>query len=599
MCNRKVRLAYRACRAVAYGSLMALSLLLTAACSGPAKPAATTAAAPTGDGSGHDRWPQFAADFLESYFKAHPFFAVQAGRHEFDGQMADWSATAIAAEIARLTRLRAAARAFDTTTLSAAERFERDLLVNAINNDLFWLERARFPFTNPAWYIERLDPDVYVNRDYAPLAKRLAGYIGYLRAIPKIAADIRANLHTPLPPTFVQRGIDGFGGYAEFFRRDAPQLFAAVSDPKAQQDLSAATTAAVAAMEGLKSWLETQRGQSGGNFALGEGLFVEMLKATEGIDVPLAQLIAVGRADLERNSAALRQACAQYLPRGTLSACVARVSADKPKGGAVDGARALLEQLRDFIVAHQVVDIPSDERPLVAEAPPYNRANAAYINIPGPYEKGVGYTFNIAPPDPNWSARERAEYIPGRATLLYTSVHEVWPGHFLQFLHSNRSPSKIAALFVGYAYAEGWAHYAEEMMWEEGLGNGDAEQHIGQLTEALLRNVRYLAAIGLHTQGMTPAEAERMFREVAYTDPGDARQQAARGTYDPEYLKYTLGKLIIRKLRTDWGAQQPAGAAGADPRASWRTFHDKLLSYGGPPLPMVRRAMVGEGGSLL
>jgi hypothetical protein len=273
------------------------------------------------------------------------------------------------------------------------------------------------------------------------------------------------------------------------------------------------------------------------------------------------------------------------------------MGADKAQGGAVAGARLQLTQLHDFIVAKNIVGIPGDDVPEVAEAPPYNRANFAYIDVPGPYEKGVAYVFNIAPPDPAWSAKEREEYIPGRARLLFTSAHEVWPGHFLQFLHSNRNPSKIAALWVGYAFAEGWAHYCEEMMWEEGLGEGDPEIHIGQLTDALLRDVRFLSAIGLHTGGMSLADSERLFRDSAYQDAGNARQQAARGAYDPEYLKYTLGKLMIRKLRSDWLARTPA-APGADPRAQWHDFHEKFLSYGGPPIPMVRRAMVGEGGSL-
>jgi uncharacterized protein (DUF885 family) len=375
-------------------------------------------------------------------------------------------------------------------------------------------------------------------------------------------------------------------------------VFAAVQDGAAQKDLTEASAAAADAMAGLKKWLQGERAHATGRFALGEALFLEMLRATERVEVPVAQLLEVGRADLERNTQALTAACAQYLPGGTLRECVERMRADKPHGGPVEGARAQLTQLREFIVAKNIVSIPGPEVPQVAEAPAYNRSNAAYINVPGPYEKGVGYTYNIAPPDPAWSAQERAQYIPGKATLLYTSAHEVWPGHFLQFLYSNRNPSKIAALWVGYAYAEGWAHYCEEMMWEQGLGNDDAEQHVGQLTDALLRNVRYLSAIGLHTQGMTLAESDRMFRERAYTDPGNARQQAARGTFDPEYLDYTLGKLMIRKLRADWVAQQAGAAASSDPRQYWHAFHDRFLSYGGPPIPLVRQAMVGEGGSL-
>ena len=571
--------------------------LALSACGGPSAPASKPAAPAPATAAAHDRWPEFAAGFIESSFRADPGFAVQAGRHEFDGQLADWSAGGIAAEVTRLHAVRSEVQTFDPAALTESEQLEREIVLTAIDDSLFWRERAQFPFTNPAWYLGQLDPDVYLNRNYAPLATRMRGYIGYLRAIPKVAAEIRANLRTPLPPSFVQRGIADFGGYAQFFRNDGPKVFAAVQDGAAQKELAEASAAAAAAMTGLKAWLEGEQSRATGRFALGEPLFLEMLRATERVEVPIAQLLEVGRADLERNTQALEAACAQYLPGGTLRACVERMRAHKPEGGAVEGARRQLAELREFIVAKHIVSIPNDEVPQVAEAPPYNRSNFAYINVPGPYERGVGYTYKIAPPDPSWSAQERAEYIPGRARLLYTSVHEVWPGHFLQFLYSNRNPSKVAALWVGYAYAEGWAHYCEEMMWEQGLGNSDAEQHIGQLTDALLRDVRFLSAIGLHTQGMTLAESDRMFREQAYADAGNARQQAARGTFDPQYLKYTLGKLMIRKLRADWVARQPGATASADPRQYWQAFHDRFLSYGGPPIPLVRKAMVGEGGS--
>jgi len=582
-------------------ALAALSLAISG-CSGSSAPSPAPAANPPAPNAPAaatpDRWPEFAARFIEGYLRANPYFAVQAGRHEFDGQMSDWSAAGIAAETARLHAMRTEAQSFDAAGLTEGERLEREIVLTVTDGNLFWLERAQSPFTNPAWYLEQLDPEVYLNRDYAPLATRMRAYIGYLHAIRKLASDVRANLRTPLPPSFVQRGIDDFGGYVDFFRNDAPKVFAGVQDSAAQKELAEASAAAATAMAGLKAWLEGERRHATGRYALGEPLFLEMLRSTERVEVPIAQLLEVGRADLERNTQALKAACAQYLPGGTLRACVDRMRANKPSGGPVEGARAQLAQLHDFIVAKNIVRIPSDERPQVAEAPPYNRSNAAYINVPGPFEKGVAYIFMIAPPDPAWSAQERAQYIPGKATLLYTTVHEVWPGHFLQFLYSNRNPSKVAALWVGYAFAEGWAHYCEEMMWEQGLGNGDAEQHVGQLTDALLRNVRYLSAIGLHTQGMTLAESDRMFRERAYTDPGNARQQAARGTFDPEYLKYTLGKLMIRKLRADWVARQPGAAASADPRQYWYDFHNRFLSYGGPPIPLVRKAMVGEGGSL-
>jgi hypothetical protein len=573
-------------------ALGALGLLAACSATAPPPTAATAVAAPA------DAWPAFSGRFLEEYFKANPFFAVAAGRHEFDGKMPDLSAAGIATEVALLKRLRAQAQGFEAAALTVPEREEREHLLVAIDTDLFWLERARAPFRSPSWYIDQLDPDVYLNRGYAPLAQRLRGYLGYARAIPGIAAAIRANLATPMPRTFIERGIAGFGGYADFYRKDVAPVFAAVADPQAQEELRQANAAAAAAMLQLKTWLEGERAHATQDFALGEPLFLEMLHSTERVDVPIEKLLQIGEADLKRNTEALGAACARFLPHGSLAACVDKMNADKPSGGAVAGAREQLAQLRAFIVEKNIVTVPSDEQALVAEAPPYNRANAAYIIIPGPYEKNLPSVYTISPPDPAWSARERAEYIPGKSSLLYTTVHEVWPGHFLQFLHANRNPSKIAGLWVGYAYAEGWAHYAEQLMWDEGLGEGDPGQHVGQLVNALERNVRYLAAIRLHTGGLSVAQAERMFREQAFLDPGDARQQAARGTYDPQYLDYTLGKLMIMKLRADWVAQQPGASAAADPRKYWHDFHDRFLSYTGP-IPAIRTALVGEGGSLL
>jgi hypothetical protein len=566
---------------------LALAVTALAACSRESAPVAPVAPAPDPHAATQAAWTAYAARFIEDYFKANPFFAVQAGRHEFDGQMDDLSADGIAKEVERLQKTRVEAAAFDAAALTPQQRFEREYVLNVINHDLFWLDRARWPFANPAWYVDQLDPDVYLSRDYAPLEKRLQGYMGYARAIPKIAADVRANLKMPIAKSLIERGIDAFGGYAEFYRKDVPKVFAAVQDPQAQKDLAAADAAAAKAMDDLKAWLVSQRKSATDAFAIGEPLFREMLQDTEQVDIPVADLAAIGRADLERNTQALEDACAQFLPKGTLRACMDKMSANKPKGGPVEAARKQLVDLRAFIVAKDLVTVPGDEQALVAEAPPYNRGNAAYISVPGPYDKGVAYVYNIAPPDPSWSAKDRAAYIPGVADLLFTTVHEVWPGHFLQFLHANANPSKIAALWVGYAYAEGWAHYSEEMMWDQGLGNGDPETHIGQLSNALLRNVRFLTSIGLHTQGMTLAQAEKLFRESAFSDPGNARQQAARGTYDPGFLNYTLGKLMIRKLRTDWMAKHPG--------ASLKSFHDEFLSYGGPPIPLARKYMLGEG----
>lgn len=571
-------------RSATLAALFAALLVLSGCSKKEEAPAADTGA------QGQQEWAKFRDGFIEDYLKAHPAFAINAGRHEFDGQLPQWSAAGIAAEIKRQHEAREGALAFDAG-LTEEQRFERDYLVARIDRDLFWLETAAAPFTNPTfyldWMLDGLDPSAYLTREYAPLDRRMRSYLGYARSIPRVAQEIRANLRTPLPKTYVERGIAAFAGFADFYEKDLPQAFAAVKDEALHKEFAEANEAAIAAMRELARSLEGERKNATEGYALGAEKFAQMLKATEGVTTPIAELEAGGRADLKRNQEALKEACAQFAPGAKIAACIAKARANKPEGGPVQGAREQLAGLKQFLIDKQVVTIPSTEEALVNEAPPYNRANFAYIDIPGPYEKGIASTYYISPPDPSWTKEVQRDYLPGRTDLLFTSVHEVWPGHFLQFLHSNRSGSIVGRLFVGYAFAEGWAHYSEEMMWEMGVGDGDPETHIGQLSNALLRNARFLSAIGLHTGGMSVAESERLFREEAYQDVGSARQQAARGTYDPAYLNYTMGKLMIRKLRDEWTASRGG-------RAAWREFHDQFLGYGGPPIPMVRAAMLGK-----
>jgi Bacterial protein of unknown function (DUF885) len=589
----------------AFAALSGLLLLGLAGCNQAPPPSASTAARPPSAAS--QEWAKLTNSFIESYFAAQPFFAAQSGRHEFDGQMPDLSAHGIKREIARLHDARDQLQGVDPSTLQPNEQFDREYLLTVVDRDLFWLEKAKYPSSNPYWYLGELDPDMYLSRNYAPLDVRMKAYIKYAQQIPKIVADIRENLQSPLPKTFIDLGVEDFGGFADFYKKDVTAVFASVQDPDLQKKLADADTAASAAMTSLKDFLESERKKGTDNFPLGPDLFAQMVKETERVDVPIDQIEAAGKADLDRNLSALKVECAAYLPKATIQACIAKVAADKPKNGPVERAREQLVMLKEFIQKNNIVSIPGNEEALVAEAPPYNRSNAAFIQVPGPYDHGVASVYNIAPPNPKWTKAEQAAYIPSEATLLFTSAHEVWPGHFLQFMHSNADPVKLEALWVGYAYAEGWAHYCEEMMYEEGLGKDNPELHIGQITDALLRDVRLLSAIGMHTHGMTVAQSEKMFKEQAFQDPGNARQQAARGTYDPAYLNYTLGKLMIRKLRSDWIAKRhaasPGGAAAptatADDQALWHDFHDEFLSHGGPPIPLLRKLMVGDQGSVL
>jgi len=550
--------------------------------------ALTSCAKSDSDPAKPNAWDGFVNSYLDQYFALRPDQAVGAGRHEFDGKLPDWSPDGLAKFGAFLNDQRTKALAFDSTGLDSTRRFERDYVVARIDRDLWWLESADGPHKNPTYYSDALDPDPYLTRPYAPLDQRMKAYTNYARAAVTAAAQIRANMKGPVARTYIDRARGAFGGFADFFKTDVPTVFTSVTDSTLRRDFKQANDSAIKAMRDLDAYFESLRPTQTESFALGAEKFKEMLYKIERVDTPLDELERIGRADLDRNVAALKVECAKFAPGKTLQECMARMAAHKPAEPTPVAARRQLAALKQFILDKNIVSIPGTEEAKVGESPPYMRWNFAYIMIPGPYEHDMPSTYYVAPPDPKWTAKEKADYLPGEMNLLFTSAHEVWPGHFLQFLHANRSPSKFGQVFVGYAFAEGWAHYAEELMWESGFGNGDPETHIGQLSEALLRNARFLSAIGMHTKGWTVAQSEKFFRDEGYQDPTTSKQQAARGTFDPEYLDYTMGKLMIRKLRTDWAASRGG-------QASWKEFHDKFLAYGGPPIPMVRRALGGNG----
>ncbi|MEO1967409.1 MAG: DUF885 domain-containing protein [Sphingomonadaceae bacterium] len=562
----------------------ALALSGCAATTLPPETAQTAPSAPVARVA--QSWSDFEKTTIDKWLAIDPAFAVYQGDHAQDGKLPDWSAAGLEAKANFLRSTIARANSFDD--LTREEAFERDYLVSVARGQLFFLTDADYPHTNPAWYVGGgLDPNVYVSRNYADKPTRMKAMISFFKAIPQAAANIRANLKTPMPASFVKYGIAAFGGFADYYKGDARTAFADVQDPALQAQFKDASTKASAAMASLADWMKGQQASATQDFALGPARFSKMLKDTELVDIPLDQLEKVARDDLARNQAALKNACDQYAPGKSIPDCIAKMAADKPADGPVAEARRQIPELTAFVKSHDLVTIPGTEQALVEESPPYNRQNSAYIDPPGPFEKGIPSIYYISPPDPSWSKAMQEAYIPGKDDLLFTSVHEVMPGHFVQFLHSNRAPSLVGRLFVGYGFAEGWAHYSEQMMWDAGLGNGAPEVHIGELSNALLRDCRFISAIGLHARGMTQEQSKQLFMDQCYQDEGNATQQAARGTYDPEYLNYTLNKLLIMKLRADWTATRGG-------RKAWKAFHDQFLSYGGPPVPLVREMMMNE-----
>lgn len=563
--------------------LIVASLLFVGGCA----PTTQNANVANTNAASNGRWDAYVDQFLNDYFAANPAFAVYQGKHEYDGKFPDWSRDGLNKEIARLKMEREKAAAFKDSDLDERQRFERDYLISQIDKDIFWRETADQPHVNPYYYSDAVDPDVYVSRPYAPPETRIKSYTLYARNLPAALQQIKANLKSPMDKNLIAIGRQTIGGLADFFAKDVAKVFEPVQDAQLQNDFKAANEGAVKAIKDFDGWLGEQEKSANTSYAIGPDKFRQMIRQTEGVDIDLAKLEEIGRKDLQRNLDAMKQECDNYAPGMTLIQCSDKATASKAPGtDVVSAASSQLADLRKFIQEKDIITIPGTEECKVAQAPPYKAWNFAYINIPGPYETGLPSVYYVSPPDPSWPKEKQDAYVPGKGSLLFTSVHEGYPGHFVQFLHANRSKSKFGQVFVGYAFAEGWAHYTEEMMYEAGLGQNDPELHIGQLQEALLRNVRFISAIGLHTKGMSVEESKRMFIDQGLRSEGEAEQQSNRGTFDPAYLNYTMGKLMIHKLREDWTASR--GGRGA-----WKQFHDAFLTYGGPPIPMVRKAMMG------
>ncbi|MDX1517694.1 MAG: DUF885 domain-containing protein, partial [Woeseiaceae bacterium] len=499
---------------------MLAGVLLASACSKEAEP----------EQAQKVPWADFVTGVIDEYYRRNPETAVNAGLHQYDGQASDFSIAATDAYVDWLDAVIDEASSY--TELDGIDAFERDYLVQAMRSQRFSRVDTDYLTKNPLYYTGRLSFSVYVDRDYAPLEQRIKAYTQYIAEVPRILQQMRDNLEPPLPAPYVNVAHGVLTGLADYLGNTVPGLFAAVEDEQLQRQFAAANAAAAEAAQQSADWLEGLKATATNDYALGKDGFLKMLRETQGVDVTLEELKATGAADLERNLDALNEACAEFAPGASTGDCVLKVQGRKPPEGAVAGASRQLPGLKQFLIENDLVTIPGTEDALVAEAPPHRRFNAAYISIPGPFEEGLPSVYYIAPPDPAWSEEDQLAYIPGETDLLAISVHEVWPGHFLHFLHANRTENRVGRHFGTYTFSEGWAHYTEEMMVEAGLGDGDPEVKIGQLLNALLRNVRYMSAIGLHAEGMSVEESQALFEEKAFQDYGNAVQQANRGTYD-------------------------------------------------------------------
>jgi uncharacterized protein (DUF885 family) len=528
----------------------------------------------------------------------HPVGATSLGLHAGDALLDDQSARAHATEVSHLHATLSQLAQVDASKLTPSQRNDRDILVAEIGGQLLEEERVQQWRHNPDTYVSLATNGSYtlIERNFAPLTQRMQGVIARERQIPAMLATAKLNL-VAMPAPYVEIGLEDVAGAINFLGNDVPKAFAGVADKSAQAALAAATQGAVSAARNFQAWLRVQQKTAHGSFVYGSDNFRRLL-AADMIDLPADAVLAAGRAQLKRDQDDFHATSRQIDPKDPDSALKV-IEADHPDAThLVSTARDQLADLRAFIVAHKIIDLPGTDLPQVAETPEFQRAIVfGEMDPPGPFEKNATKAYYyITPPDAAKSAAEQDEYLSyfNRPLLLNLSVHEALPGHFVQYLYMRANPEWSWVRKTGHSYTatEGWAHYSEQMMVAQGLTNHDPKLHLAQLQDSLLRDCRLIASMEMHTHGMSLADATKMMGAECFQPKQVAYKEARRGTSDPGYFSYTLGKLMIQKLRADTQAKEGAAFTLAK-------FHDRFENAGLVPLRVIRREIIGVDGPLL
>jgi uncharacterized protein (DUF885 family) len=573
------------------GLVVSLLGAVLSSCGGrqPAAPAA---------GSSDGAFAALAKEILEDTYRRQPTQATYLGIHRYDDTLEDYSHAAIVAQVQAMRAFRTRLGAIDPTTLSADKQLDREQLLLAMDGRILAGEVVKTWAKDPDTYSSGLTNTAYimVKRNFAPLDERLKLVIAREKKMPAALAEARKNLDNP-PRVFTDIAIEQFDGNLAFFKTAVPEAFAAVKDKALLAEFKKANDGVVAALGAYKKWLQTTLlPRSKGSFALGAATYAQLLHTSEMIDVPLDQLLSIAEANLRTNQAAFVETAKKVDPKKPALAVLAALQADHPPAEKLLAVtQGLLDALRQFIADHHIVTIPPSEAARVQETPPFLRATtSASMDTPGAFEKvATEAYYSMTLPDPKWSAAEKSEFMKQwyYAAISNVSVHEVYPGHYVQFLYAKDFPSDIRKVFGANTNVEGWAHYGEQMMIDEGFHADDPRYRLAQIQDALLRNARFIVGIKMHTQGMTLAQAQDFFVKQGYQPTPVARAEARRGTSDPLYGYYTMGKLMILKLRDDYKAKM--GAA-----YTLQGFHDAFIKLGPLPLPLVRKAMLGDVGTL-
>jgi uncharacterized protein (DUF885 family) len=539
-------------------------------------------------------WDKLVDRYLdEAVLKFNPTAATSAGFHQWDTSLEDYSRTAIDQQVRVLRNFERDAVAY------AGPAPDRDLILSGIRSTLLGLESIRMWEKNPDVYSGTASSAAFVimSRRFATPEKRLESLIARERHMPALFAQARMNLQNP-PRVYTDVAIEQLPGIIEFFEKDVPLAFRDVKDQRLLNDFHASNAAVLKDLHAYLAWLKSDLlPRSKGDFRLGPDNYRRKLLYDEMVDIPLDRLLEIGYRDLRRNQEAFRQSAAKIDPSKTPLQILEAAEKDHPAADRLlQSFGNTLEGLRAYVVGHKLLTIPAAALPILEETPPFMRAlTSASMDMPGPFEKVAKEAFfNVTLPEKTSKPREIEEYMEGfnRGTIISTAIHEAYPGHYVQGLWLDRAPSRARKLLGANTYIEGWAHYSEQMMLDEGYGNGDLKLRLGQLQDALLRNARYIAGIEMHTGKMTMEQSVEFFVKEGFQTRPTAEKETRRGTSDPIYLYYTLGKLEILKLREDY--RKMRGAA-----FTLQEFHDKFLGQGNPPIKIVRRALLGNDSPVL
>jgi uncharacterized protein (DUF885 family) len=559
-------------------------------------------AAETEDGE----YEAVAEEYIKGYLSAHPLEGTALGLHEYDGKITDYSRLALDAELSRLRRFDDRLSKFDSGKLSPRQSIDLRILQAAVKKDLFEMQDMSVFERNPMVYARAADVNVYIKRNFAPLEDRVRSLAAIESQIPNILIAARTNLNDVLPKPYVELAIQIAKGSADFLKKDLVAAVGNIKDEQLRVAFHEANRKAANALNDYAAWLEREKlPKASMDFALGEEKFRRFLAQTEFVDLPPQKILEIDLEQLKAEQTAFAEAAKKIDPNRSPIEVFKQIQSEHPTPqNLIPDVAKDLDKIRKYVLSHHLVGIPSEVRAKVKETPQYLRATSfASMDTPGPFEKRANEAYYyVTPTENDWPEKQKEEWLT--AFNYYTSdvvsIHEAYPGHYVQFLHLNASPaSKVEKIFGSYAFIEGWAHYCEKMMLDEGYGSSTnstpseddlkraAKYRMAQADEALLRLCRLCVSIKMHTQKMSLDEATKFFRENCYYEEKPARQEAIRGTFDPGYLNYTLGKLQILKLRDDYKAQQ-----GDD--FSLQKFHNELLDHGMPPIRLLREIMLKD-----